>query len=640
MIGEWINHLWQSTLFACVAGFLTLAFRKNLAQVRYWLWLSASMKFLIPFALLIGFGSRLEWAPARRAATAVARPAVSFTVVEISQPFPRALRRAPSGRGDWTPIGLAGLWACGCAAVTAMRLRGWRRIREAVRASAPVGIPAALEVRSCPGLLEPGVVGVLRPRLLLPCGIVERLTPAQLDSVVAHELCHVRRRDNLTAAIHMAVEAMFWFHPMVWWIGARLVEERERACDEAVMRRGGDPRDYAEAIVSVCQWYVESPLACVAGVTGADIRKRLEAIMTGRIGQGLNGAKRLLLAGAAVAAVAGPMTVGLLIGVGNAPAMRAQAGAAAARVAALAAPALPAAQTEGPVGSAPLESSTPAVAPLAARPAEAEVPADMAPGGGLAAAQAQGAGQAGRSEGSSLAPPVGQDLAPHPAKPEGISQEEYARRLEYAIAHFGRKSGNRTLLGPLGRMYMKYGPPDRIDDRSSDAQNPSQIWRYNFLADLRSSAEFEFPMRDGAPQSSHINWPEPSATFVGVGEPPVVVLAPEVLRGGPAKGQRAETEGLPGRHASMDIYPPKEYRVLNVPLDGLSGPLLIFGRVLTKQDGVTKIVANFTEQFDQAQGLVARMNFTLDPGDYVCDVLVREQSRARLFGEMIKFQIK
>jgi len=620
MIGDWNDHLWQSTLFACAAGFLTLAFRKNLAQVRYWLWLSASMKFLIPFALLMGFGNRLEWAPARRAATAVAQPAVSFTVAQISQPFRSAPQRAPSGRGDWTPFGLAGLWACGCAAVAAMRLRGWRKIREAVRASAPAGIRGDLEIRSCPGLLEPGVVGVLHPRLLLPCGIVERLTPAQLESVIAHELCHVRRRDNLTAAIHMAVETIFWFHPMVWWVGTKLVEERERACDEAVMRRGGDPRDYAEAIVSVCQWYVESPLECVSGVTGADTRKRLEAIMTGRIGQGLNGAKRLLLAGAAVTAVAGPMTVGLLIGVGNAPPIRAQAAKAS-----------PVAQTAGPVESVPVESSTPAVAPLAARPAE--IPAGMEPQEDLAAAQAQGVGQGG----SSAAAPVGQDLAPHPPKPEGISQEEYARRLEYAIAHFATKSGDRTLLGPLGGMYVKYGPPDRIDDHSSDAQR-SQIWQYNFLADFGSPAEFEFPMRDGAPQDARINSPAPSATFMGMGEVPRLELTQVLLRGGPANGQWAQ--GLPGRHASMDIYRPKGYRVLNVPFDGLSGSIRVGGLVHMVQDGVTKIVANFTEKFDQVHGGVAQMNFTLDPGDYVCDVVVLEQSTARLFGEKVEFQVK
>ena len=58
----------------------------------------------------------------------------------------------------------------------------------------------------------------------------------QLEAVIAHELCHVRHRDNLIAAIHMFVETVFWFHPLVWWIGKRMVEERERACDEEVLR--------------------------------------------------------------------------------------------------------------------------------------------------------------------------------------------------------------------------------------------------------------------------------------------------------------------------------------------------------------------------------------------------------------------
>jgi beta-lactamase regulating signal transducer with metallopeptidase domain len=633
MIGEWINHLWQSTLFASAAGLLTLAFRKNRAQVRYWLWLSASAKFLIPFALLMTVGSRVEWRPARQMAERAAAPAASFAVVEISRPFPEGPRQAPERRGGWAGIGIA-IWACGCAAVARMRWRGWRRVRAAVRASALAAMPAAVEVRSSPELLEPGVVGIWRQVLLVPEGIAERLTPAQLDAVLAHEACHARRRDNLTAAVHMAVEALFWFHPMVWWIGARLVEERERACDEAVVRRGGDPRDYAEAIVSVCKLYVESPLACVAGVTGADIKKRLEAIMTGRIGQALNGGKRLLLASAAVAAVAGPVTIGLLIGVGNGLGARAQAVAALTATPPTAAPT---AAQAGAASSTLLGASEPAAA-TPAELAEAEVPAGSVAAEGSAAGQAQASG--GRSGSFNAAPAGEQALMPHPPKPEGISQEEYARRLEYAIAHFSQPSGNRTLLSPLGGMYVKYGPPDAIDDHRGNAQNSFLVWRYNYLADFGSAAEFEFPMLDGAPQSSHINWPMPTATFVGVGvpPPPVQALMQEVLRDGPAKGEWAA--GLPGRHASIDIYAPKEYRVLNLPLDGLSGPVRAVGQVLRVQDGVTKMAASFMDQFDQAQGHVVRMNFVLDAGSYVCDVVVLEQSTARVFGEKISFEIK
>jgi len=55
------NHLWQSTLFAIAAGLLTLALKKNRAAIRYALWLAASLKFLVPFSLLIAIGHQIEW---------------------------------------------------------------------------------------------------------------------------------------------------------------------------------------------------------------------------------------------------------------------------------------------------------------------------------------------------------------------------------------------------------------------------------------------------------------------------------------------------------------------------------------------------------------------------------------------------
>jgi beta-lactamase regulating signal transducer with metallopeptidase domain len=71
--------------------------------------------------------------------------------------------------------------------------------------------------------------------LLLPEAIHEHLAESQLNTIIAHEMCHIRRRDNLSTAIHMTVQALFWFHPAMWWIKARLMDERERACDEAVL---------------------------------------------------------------------------------------------------------------------------------------------------------------------------------------------------------------------------------------------------------------------------------------------------------------------------------------------------------------------------------------------------------------------
>jgi uncharacterized protein (TIGR03435 family) len=110
----------------------------------------------------------------------------------------------------------------------------------------------------------------------------------------------------------MVVESIFWFHPLVWWIGSRLVDERERACDEEVLRQGSEPEVYAEGILNVCRFYVESPLSCVSGVTGSDLQKRIEAIMTHRIVRRMGLGRRLMLAAVGCTAILLPVAIGIL----------------------------------------------------------------------------------------------------------------------------------------------------------------------------------------------------------------------------------------------------------------------------------------------------------------------------------------
>jgi uncharacterized protein (TIGR03435 family) len=314
------NHLWQSTLCAIVAWLLTLTLRKNRAAVRYWLWLGASAKFLIPFSLLVGAGSQLGW----RAAPVIAQPQFSYVMDEIGRPFvfPHQAARLAGERSpsDAFPAILFSVWLCGVAIASVSWFRLWRHIRAIRRTATPLSLNLPIEVLSSSARLEPGVFGIRKPVLLLPQGITDSLTPPQLEAVLAHELCHVRRRDNLTAAIHMVVEAIFWFHPLVWWIRERLVEERERACDEEVLRVISGPEIYAQGILNVCRFYLASPLTSVSGVTGANLKLRIAAIIANRTADGLNFGRKLLLAVAAVAAVAGPIFSGILC----APASHAQ----------------------------------------------------------------------------------------------------------------------------------------------------------------------------------------------------------------------------------------------------------------------------------------------------------------------------
>jgi len=325
MTAALFNHLWQSTVFAVAAALLSLALRRNRARLRYGLWFVASVKFLVPFAALAAAGSLLEW---RQAPASLASVMTSAAIRDFNAPFAEVspdttVSVAVAPGPDWIALSLIGVWLSGFAVIAISRVQGWRRIRAVVRASAPwdgtTNLPSGIRVRMGPMLLEPSVVGLWRPVVLLPAGIDTYLNARQLAAVLAHEVCHARRRDNLTAAAHMLVEALFWFHPMVWWIGARLIAEREHACDEHVVDETAEPIAYAEGIVTVCRRYLEAPLMSVTGVGGADVKARIDAILANRIGANLTLAKRSVLAAAAVASLIVPIATGAIAAAGQLP---------------------------------------------------------------------------------------------------------------------------------------------------------------------------------------------------------------------------------------------------------------------------------------------------------------------------------
>jgi bla regulator protein BlaR1 len=334
------NHLWQSTLFAVIAGLLTLLLRKNHARARYGLWLAASLKFLIPFSLLVGIGSHvigsdLGWSHA----SGQSKAEFYFAMDEFSQPFTQPVWHVVSRTPPTTvpqfsanlmhqlPVILSTIWLVGFAVVICAWCVRWRRMSAAMRSAVPVnegrevealrrlesqgGIRRRIEMLLSRASLEPGIFGIARPVLVWPEGISARLDDKHVEAIVAHEVWHVRRRDNLAAAMHMLVEAIFWFHPLVWWMGARLVEEREVACDEEVLELGSERQVYAESILKICEFCVGSQLACVSGVTGADLKKRIVRIMTEQVSRKLDLNKKVLLGAAAGAVLALPVVFGL-----------------------------------------------------------------------------------------------------------------------------------------------------------------------------------------------------------------------------------------------------------------------------------------------------------------------------------------
>src|SRR5579863_3114677 len=120
-----INHLWQSSCFALLAGLLAFVLRKNSPKVRYWVWLSASLKFLIPFALLVSLGGVVP-RPTRRPVPVAAR-VFPNALVQIAQPFSPALKPTVSVHSplDWAPAAIGVVWALGFLATVLGRWRNW-----------------------------------------------------------------------------------------------------------------------------------------------------------------------------------------------------------------------------------------------------------------------------------------------------------------------------------------------------------------------------------------------------------------------------------------------------------------------------------------------------------------------------------
>jgi bla regulator protein BlaR1 len=326
------NHLWQSTLFAAVVWLVTLLLRRNTARVRFSLWLAASIKFLVPFSLLIGLGSLL---PRQHHATGQIPTAVYSAVDTMGQPFADFTFLAADSSTHRTslveqakadvPLMLAAIWLCGTAAVLVMWSLRWRQVQQQVRQATPAVAGREFEILQWMNggrrvslllsqeLMEPGIFRVFRPVLIWPERLSAQLRDGHIEAIMAHELMHVRRRDNLSATLHMLVEAVFWFHPMVWWMERRLVEERERACDEAVVAMGRCAETYAEGLLKACRFCIESPLACVSGVTGADLCKRVRSIMTPQL-EKLGLMRKSVLVLLMLATIAGPFLFGARYG--------------------------------------------------------------------------------------------------------------------------------------------------------------------------------------------------------------------------------------------------------------------------------------------------------------------------------------
>jgi beta-lactamase regulating signal transducer with metallopeptidase domain len=158
-----------------------------------------------------------------------------------------------------------GVWLVGVFTLSVRSLGGWwylRRLRFASTIEAPDSVAAAfrrisqvlglsrgITLRLSTAIDSPMTMGTLRAIVLLPLSAVTLLGPEELEVVIAHELAHVRRADFFWNILQTIAETLFFFHPAVWWLSARIRHERELCCDDLALKICPNPIVYAHALV-------------------------------------------------------------------------------------------------------------------------------------------------------------------------------------------------------------------------------------------------------------------------------------------------------------------------------------------------------------------------------------------------------
>lgn len=340
-MSSWLEiGLTNGVLATGLALLAVLAGRLSRPAVAHVLWALVLLKLLTPplFQLRVvppvpaGVEAISETTSATRPVSALAAPSPRVEIPEVEAALFRPT--PPEAAWGWPSLSTFAAfgWAGGALALALLagvRLARFRRLvrrarptdptldRRIAALSARLGLARSPEARLVDAPLPPLVFALCgRPRIYLPCRLVERLAPASLDAVLVHELAHVKRRDHWVRGLEVIAGTLFWWLPVTWWARRSLHLAEEMCCDEWVLKTlPGSHRAYALGLLETLEMTASRPAASLpalasgiavsrragsASPTFETLEKRLTMIMKPRFASD-HPALRYLLAGAALA---------------------------------------------------------------------------------------------------------------------------------------------------------------------------------------------------------------------------------------------------------------------------------------------------------------------------------------------------
>ena len=270
----------QFTVLAAVVAAALYLSRSLPPSVRYVVWLVVLARLAIPVGLTSPWGavpspltpSRIAEVPAGGHTPILERVETNEHEAPASAVAAGAVARSRPGPAVSPAVALFLAWGIGVLGLITVQVARSARRRARLRAAmeplppevgrridelrAELGLRRAVDARVVRDetIGGPVVQGCVRPRILLPASLVRSWTGRELDAVLLHELIHLRRLDPAARAIANVLQIAYFFHPVVWWVHRRLAEEREKACDDAVVRHlRGDKRNYMKGLLRLVE---------------------------------------------------------------------------------------------------------------------------------------------------------------------------------------------------------------------------------------------------------------------------------------------------------------------------------------------------------------------------------------------------
>ncbi len=297
-----LHFFWQGALIAAALAAALALLRNSSSRVRYG---AACLALVAMAAMPVATGSWLtsshEATPVtpvtgepQAAAAAAARPAPVAAEAVLGSSAVGSAGLAPrSALLDPTLPWLVALWLAGVVALAGVHLGGWVRVRRlrrrgvreveqrwrraCARLARRLGIRRPVQLLASTRVAVPTVVGWLKPVVLFPASTFTGLGPRQLESILAHELAHVRRHDYLINLLQVALETLLFYHPAVWWASRQARELREHCCDDLAVQVCGDRMVYARALAELEELRFATPVFAL-GADGGSLLERIRRL--------------------------------------------------------------------------------------------------------------------------------------------------------------------------------------------------------------------------------------------------------------------------------------------------------------------------------------------------------------------------